>query len=213
MDLTTMAILRRTTMTTQANDTQMAKSGKGRRHEQVSELTTIFTIRPGHTEQMRQACEQFNQMLLDLGPEVLEKSGVREWRQAIFDDGQRILLATSFETDWDPYIDDATQVLGLEPFVNWLQHTVEVAAHHEQLKGTVEAARAGESNTTELKALLQQAQAPACAFFDVLAARTVPQIRKAQRVQQAFEQVMDDPSAEQALAHPALKPLLDEAAD
>ena len=42
---------------------------------------------------------------------------------------------------------------------------------------------------------------------------TVKEIRKAERVNRAFQQVLDDPEAAEALQHPALKPLLDEAAD
>jgi hypothetical protein len=42
---------------------------------------------------------------------------------------------------------------------------------------------------------------------------TVKEIRKAQRVNKAFQQVLDSPEAGEALAHPALRPLLDEAAD
>ena len=42
---------------------------------------------------------------------------------------------------------------------------------------------------------------------------TVKEIRKAQRVNTAFQQVLDHPDAAEALQHPALKPLLDEAAD
>ena len=42
---------------------------------------------------------------------------------------------------------------------------------------------------------------------------TVKEIRKAERVNAAFQQVLDDPDAEETLGHPALKPLLDEAAD
>jgi hypothetical protein len=41
----------------------------------------------------------------------------------------------------------------------------------------------------------------------------VKEIRKAQRVNAAFQQVLDNPEAAEALQHPALKPLLDEAAD
>lgn len=41
---------------------------------------------------------------------------------------------------------------------------------------------------------------------------SVKEIQKAQRLQKAFQQVLDDPKAAQALEHPALKPLLDEAA-
>jgi hypothetical protein len=42
---------------------------------------------------------------------------------------------------------------------------------------------------------------------------TVKEIRKAARVSKAFQQVLDDPEAGAALEYPALKPLLDEAAD
>jgi hypothetical protein len=41
---------------------------------------------------------------------------------------------------------------------------------------------------------------------------TVQEIDKAVRVQQAFQQVLDHPDAAQVLQHPALKPLLEEAA-
>src|SRR5437763_535891 len=41
---------------------------------------------------------------------------------------------------------------------------------------------------------------------------TVKEIRKALRVNDAFQQVLDDPAAADALQHAALKPLLDEAA-
>jgi hypothetical protein len=44
-------------------------------------------------------------------------------------------------------------------------------------------------------------------------AALMPQIVKAQRLQEAFQQVLDTPGAAEALQHPALKPLLDEAAD
>jgi hypothetical protein len=42
---------------------------------------------------------------------------------------------------------------------------------------------------------------------------TVKEIRKAQRVNTAFQEVLDHPEAAEALKHPALQPLLDEAGD
>jgi hypothetical protein len=42
---------------------------------------------------------------------------------------------------------------------------------------------------------------------------TVKEIRKALRVNDAFQHVLDHPGAAEALADPVLKPLLDEAAD
>jgi hypothetical protein len=41
----------------------------------------------------------------------------------------------------------------------------------------------------------------------------MPEIDKGMRVQEAFQRVLDDPAAEEALRHPALKPLLEQAAD
>jgi hypothetical protein len=49
--------------------------------------------------------------------------------------------------------------------------------------------------------------------LDVLSDQTVPQIRKEQGLERAFEQVLNDPSSEQALKQPALRPLLEQAAD
>ena len=65
----------------------------------------------------------------------------------------------------------------------------------------------------KLKAIIQKVQTPATTYFNALSDLTIPQIRKAQRLQQAFQQVLDDPAAEKALQHPALKPLLEQAAD
>ena len=41
---------------------------------------------------------------------------------------------------------------------------------------------------------------------------TVQEIQKALQVQTAFQQVLDDPDAAEALGHPALKPLMEHAA-
>ena len=56
-------------------------------------------------------------------------------------------------------------------------------------------------------------QSPATGYFNNLREWTMPEIVKAQRVQAAFQRVLDDPAAEEALQHPALKPLLEQAAD
>lgn len=189
------------------------KSGKGNSHGVVSELTTFFTVKPGHEEELRAACERFGRMLREMDPVVHQKAGLREWRQVIFDNGKRLLFMTSFEADWDPYIDDAVLVIGIEHIIDWMRHTVEAEAHAAELRPVVEAARQGQASTAALKMILQSIQVPASAYFDILSDETVPQIRKAQRVQQAFQQVLDQPDAAEALSHPALQPLLEEAAD
>jgi hypothetical protein len=42
---------------------------------------------------------------------------------------------------------------------------------------------------------------------------TLAEIKKGQRIREALEQVIDTPDGVQALEQPALKPLLEEAAD
>ena len=65
----------------------------------------------------------------------------------------------------------------------------------------------------EFKAILQDQQVKAETYDNFLGQYTMPQVNKADRVYQAFQQVLDDPAAAQALqAAPALKPLLDQAA-
>ena len=63
-----------------------------------------------------------------------------------------------------------------------------------------------------MKAFVLGAQKTAAAYARNYGG-TVKEIRKAERVNEAFQQVLDDPDAGAALEHPALKPLLDEAAD
>jgi hypothetical protein len=63
-----------------------------------------------------------------------------------------------------------------------------------------------------LKAFILGAQQTAAAYARNYGG-TVKEIRKAQRVNMAFQQVLDHPEAAEALQHPALQPLLDEAAD
>ena len=43
----------------------------------------------------------------------------------IFDNGKRMLFATAFETNWDPYIDDAVLIVGMPYFLEWTQYLEE----------------------------------------------------------------------------------------
>jgi hypothetical protein len=111
--------------------------------------------------------------------------------------------------------------VGVEAWIDWMQHTVEVEQLSAALRGTgmpgrassAELEQAVTAGSARLKQVLQAAQVPATAFFSALSDLAMPEIRKAQRVEQAFQQVLDDPAAGQALQQPALKPLLEQAAD
>ncbi|MCB0165324.1 MAG: hypothetical protein KDI79_13925 [Anaerolineae bacterium] len=202
------------------------KSGKGLTDRVISEMATFFTVNPGQVEELRQACERFAAVALQADPTVVQRSGLRDSRHVLFDNDQRLLWATTFETEWDPYIDDAVMVMGFRAFVDWMQYTVEGSTIIKSMKDSLMVSgpslsteNSGEidqflsANTSDLKRILQSVQAPAAGYWNMLADQTIPQIRKAQRVEAAFQQVLDQPDAAEALSHPALQPLLEEAAD
>jgi hypothetical protein len=203
-------------------DTQITvKSGKGIRDGVVSELTAFFGVQPGHEEELRAACQRFADALREAEPSSHLRTGLRDWKHVIFDNGRRLMLITTFDTDWDPYIDDAVSNMGVQRWIDWMQHTVEVDQLSAALRGaglsgkasSAQLEQAVTAGSAQLKQVLQAAQVPAVTFFSALADLTMSQIRKAQRVEQAFQQVLDDPAAPSALQQPALKPLLEQAAD
>jgi hypothetical protein len=208
----------------EGNTTQFdRKSGKGGQDGVVSELTTFWTIKPGHEADMRAAVARFEARIRSIGPEGTTKTGIRDVRIAIFDNGTRALFATHFETDWDPYIDDIILIVGLPAFLDWVQYTVEGTRIMDWAEKTGIAKRDPNDPSLEdlikrgggeFKALIQEdAQVGCSVYVNVLSEWTVPEIAKAARVNQAFQQVLDDPAAAAALQQPALKPLLDQAAD
>ena len=202
------------------------KSGTGRVHGVASELTAFSTIKPGHANDLRAALERFQERAQPRDRSVFERLGLRTQRHVIFDNDRRVMWSTAFESDWDPYPDDALLLVGVQPFIDWMQHTMEAEEKlipWIQQSGGADALSKG-ANSPELqelvkrssgglKQIIQSVQVPGTAYWNMLSDQTVPQIRKAQRVEQAFQQVLDDPAAEQALQQPALKPLLEQAAD
>jgi hypothetical protein len=198
------------------------KSGKGISDGVVSELTSFFHVKPGHEQELRAACERFAQTLRDSGWQNTQKTGLRDWRHVMFDNDRQLLLTTTFETDWDPYINDAIAVIGFSNWKDWIQHTVEGETLAAWIRGATGAERADKIDSAQLeqtfkasasglKDILQSTQVPATAYFNDLANYTLPQIRKALETEQAFQQVLDHPDAGPSLQQPALAPLLEQA--
>ena len=179
------------------------KSGKGNNHGFISEVSTYLTVKPGHEEEARAACRRFGEMLRNSNSKDLQKTGLRDARLVVFDDGRRLMFASGFETDWDPYVDDAILIVGIQHFLDWLQHTVEAEELVASVKSLVKDldendpafAEKAKPAGAELKAIIQKVQTPATTYFNALSDLTMPEIRKAQRLQQAFQQVLDDPGS------------------
>ena len=163
----------------------------------ASEFSLFFRVLPGHGDALRGA-------LTDLqhspgyrpGDYEMPIASIHEARFVLFDDDTRMLFATSFDGSWDAYMEDfASKSLQL------------FAAIFEHVEGF-----GGLPDLNAVKEFILGAQVTAAAYARNYPG-TVKEHRKANRLLDAFQEVLDDPNAEEALSHPALKPLLDEAAD
>jgi hypothetical protein len=165
----------------------------------TSEFSLFFHVTPGHGDALREALRTLQDHPgYRPGDYNMAVATIHEARFVLFDDDTRLLFATSFDGPWDAYMDDfATSGPTLQLFDTIFQHV-------EGYEGLPDLAA--------VKAFILGAQESAAGYVRNYPG-TVKEIRKALRVNKAFQQVLDDPEAATALQHPALKPLLDEAAD
>src|SRR3954467_2154940 len=165
----------------------------------TSEFSLFFRVKPGEGPSLRSA-------LLTLQDTPGYRPGdygmairtIHEARFVVFDDDTRLAFVTSFDGPWDAYMEDfftSGPTLALFDVI---------FRHVEGYDGL--------PDVTAVQALVLAAQQTAAAYARNYGG-TVKEIRKAARVNAAFQQVLDHPGAGEALQHPALKPLLDEAAD
>src|SRR5215212_1596881 len=165
----------------------------------TSEFSLFFRVKAGEGENIRTALRDLQETPgYRPGDYGMAIATIHEARFVLFDDDTRLAFLTSFDGSWDAYMDDfLTSGPTLALFDVVFRHVEgyeglpDMAALHEFVLGAQQTAGAYARNY----------------------GGTVKEIRKAQRVNAAFQQVLDDPAAGEALQHPALKPLLDEAAD
>lgn len=165
----------------------------------TSEFSLFFRVADGQGPSLRAA-------LLELqdtpgyrpGDYGMAVQTIHEARFVLFDDDTRLAFITSFDGPWDAYMEDfftSGPTLALFDVI---------FGHVEGYDGLPDLAA--------VRAFVLGAEQTATAYARNYPG-TVKEIRKAQRVSAAFQQVLDHPQAAEALAHPALQPLLDEAAD
>jgi hypothetical protein len=187
--------------TTQEPRIANKKSGLGARHGAKSEATALFTVKPGHADELRAACQRFAEFLKKAPFEALQHVGLHYSRLVLADNGTRLIWLTAFDTDFAPYVDDAVSNMGVGTWYDWLQHTVECPEGFDHFTGP------------QVREVIQKNQSTADGYFEAFPDLTMGEIRKGQRVREALERVLDQPEASTLLQHPALKPLLEEAAD
>ena len=169
-------------------------------------LATAWKVKPGHAKQLREAMARVNAISPGRVDTVFIPSGVHTAILSIWDNDQQFWFCVSFDLDFDPYMEyifklsdrgsfhfDTFQHLEGGPTDMGLTHATWTA---QDFKAMV--------LTHEVDTLTFLLSVP-----DITTAETV----KAQKLMKAFEKVLENPDAAKALQHPALKPLLDLAAD
>lgn len=179
------------------SDGMEATTRPGKHVGPTSEFSLFFHVKPGNGDAIREAIVALQEMPgYRPGDYDVPISTIHEARFVLFDKDSRLLFATSFDGPWDAYMDDfaGSPLTGFDA----------IFRHTEEYQGLPDVAA--------IKAFILGAQVSADGYARNYGG-SVKEIRKAQRVNEAFEQVLDDPAAGEALQHPALKPLLDLAAE
>ena len=165
----------------------------------TSEFSLFFRVKPGEGESLRAALRALQDTPgYRPGDYGMAIQTIHEARFVLFDDDTQLAFVTSFDGPWEAYMEDF--------FVSG-----PTLALFNAIFGHVEGYD-GLPDRAALKAFVLGAERTASAYARNYGG-TVKEIRKAERVNTAFQQVLDHPQAAEALRHPAMAPLLDEAGD
>lgn len=151
-------------------------SRPGMEQGRTNEFTLFFNVKPGHGQQIREVFQSpgFEEMRNRLRERL---DTLHDARWVLFDDDTRLLFASNFDGDWDAYIDDfASEVPAL--FDSVLEHT-------EGYPGI---------NSPDIKDHVVAHQTTAISYFRTIPDATIKEIKKALRVQDAFQKLLDEAS-------------------
>ncbi|PZQ63096.1 MAG: hypothetical protein DI544_02690 [Sphingomonas taxi] len=142
----------------------------GRQSGNVSELTAIATLKPGGADRLRRIFD-LNGGNFDGAQKV---STLHDMRFVFFDDDTRILFATTYDGDWDTYINDfATKIPDLMDLL---------FANIEGWPGIA---------APEVKDFIAGLQIDAAGWFVANPQVTVVDVRRLQRMEQALDAFLD----------------------
>jgi hypothetical protein len=178
--------------------TQSAQPQRPGMTDGVAGEFTVFTeIKPGHADALRQVLAEIESGAAAEGSRAaLQQIGtLHDARHVVFDNDTRHMFASVFDGSWDTYIDDFAKTAVGANFDKVFSHT-------EGFPGIAD---------PNVKDWFVAHQAPAGMFVSSYPDLTVQQIWKDQRVNEAFQAVLDAPEfrAVLDLDHPAAAALRD----
>ena len=169
---------------------------KGAHFGPVSELSVFLKVKPGREQLIREVFNSTPEERAFMAKAIHDVGSLHQARYVLFDNGTRLLIATTFDGDWDVYIGDFARTYILDAWDKFLIHC---EGYPDEGKAVL--------TVDEIKDFLTEKQVTAVDFMMVYGGVTTKQIQKALRVESAFQQVLDTPGAADALQQPALKPL------
>ncbi|MFI9588332.1 hypothetical protein ACIHCQ_42620 [Streptomyces sp. NPDC052236] len=166
----------------------------GMRDGVCSEFTVFTKIKPGHADALREDLATLASGSADVEARAaLRQIGtLHDARHVMFDNDTRFMFASVFDGSWDTYIDDFSKTVVGVRFDKVFSHT-------EGFPGV---------SDPGVKDWFVAHQAPAGVFVSSYPDLTVQQIWKDQRVNEAFQEVLDTPEFRAALENPANAELL-----
>ena len=158
---------------------------KGARDGVRTELSVFLKVKPGREKQIRAVLSNLSGEAESLAREAVVKVGtLHDARQVLFDNDTRLMIGTSFDGNWDIYIDDfaRTSILDL-----WDKFLIHCEGYPDR--------GAAPLSLPEIKEFLTSHQVTAAAYIGRYPEATVSQILKALRVQVVFQQLLDEASS------------------
>ena len=150
-----------------------ASKRPGRSLGQAQELTVIARLKPGGAERLRKL---FGEGFTGDRQHITDRMGtVHDLRFVIFDNDTRMLFASTFDGDWDAYIDDFASKVPEE--IDLLFHEV------EDYPGI---------HDPRIKDFIVRSQVTASAFYSAYPEATVRDIWKALKAKKALNELLDE---------------------
>jgi hypothetical protein len=161
----------------------------GRMDGVCNEFTVFTKIKPGEADALRADLAAMADAAndRDVHAAVRQIGTLHDARHVIFDNDTRFMFASVFDGSWDTYIDDFAKTVVGERFDK-------VFSHSEGFPGIKDPG---------VKDWFLAHQVPAGVFVSAYPDLTVQQIYKDQRVDDAFQEVLDTPEFRTALENPA----------
>ena len=185
--------------------TAKASPRKGKRIGPVSELSVFCKVKPGRGQVVRDTLDAPVEEQQPLINAVKDVGTLHNARYVLFDDDTRLLIATTFDGDWDVYIDDFAASYVLDAWDKFLRHCEGYPDEGKDAAGLTrgrgqgvshrQPGHSGRTSTWTTPGLRRRRSSRRCAF------------------RRPSSRCWTTPTPARRSSNPALKPLLEVAAD